>query len=362
MACLSTLWVSTMITIILADDTHEAPWDAYVKSHPHASVYHCYAFKKAVEKTYGHQGLYLAAHDEGSSRFVGVMPLFYVAGLLFGKSIVSLPFCDYGGMLYNEEQTGRLLRQKALELLHDKKCDVLELRQTFPLSFVLPDAEHDEIITAKVRMKLTLPASGEALFNSFPAKLRSQIRKPQKEGCTVRHGGIELLDDFYSVFVYNMRDLGSPVHPKKMMANMLRFYGPSARLFVVYKEGVPIGCSLVAGLNSSLVNPWASFNKNYRACAPNMLLYWSMMEYAMANGYTTFDFGRSTKDEGTYRFKEQWGAMPEPLYWYYHYRREKPLLQSGSGKNKKRFIAVWQKLPLGVTRVIGPILRKQIPL
>jgi lipid II:glycine glycyltransferase (peptidoglycan interpeptide bridge formation enzyme) len=87
-----------------------------------------------------------------------------------------------------------------------------------------------------------------------------------------------------------------------------------------------------------------------------------MMEYAIANGYSTFDFGRSTKDEGTYRFKEQWGALPEPLLWYYRYRLKKPAFQTGDGKNKKRFIAVWQKLPLGVTRVLGPILRRQIPL
>jgi FemAB-related protein (PEP-CTERM system-associated) len=351
-----------MISIIPVDDSRKALWDAYVKSHYHASVYHLYAFKQAVEKTYGHKSLYFAAFDTELDRFVGVLPLFYISSFIFGTSLVSIPFCDYGGLLYDDEQYGRMLYEKALSLFHETRATVLELRQTYTVPFVSGDQEHDEIIGTKVRMKLALPVTSEELFASFPAKLRSQIRKPQKDGCIAKSGGRELLDDFYSVFVYNMRDLGSPVHPKKMMADILEAYGADARIFVVYKEGKPIACSLVAGLNKALVNPWASFNKNYRASAPNMLLYWSMMEYAIANGYSTFDFGRSTKDEGTYRFKEQWGALPEPLLWYYRYRLKKPIFQTGDGKNKKRFIAAWQKLPLGITRVLGPILRRQIPL
>jgi FemAB-related protein (PEP-CTERM system-associated) len=351
-----------MTTVIFINDSHEALWDAYVKSHARASVYHLYAFKRTIEKTYGHKSMYLAAYDEKKNRILGVLPLFFVRGFLFGKSLTSIPFCDYGGLLFDDESCGRLLYQKALGLFDETRCDVFELRQTYPLSFVIPDSEHDEIIETKVRMKLTLPAAAEELFESFPAKLRSQVRKPQKEGCVARNGAVELLNDFYSVFVANMRDLGSPVHSKNMMLNMLHSYGPSARLFVVYKDKLPIACSLVAGFNGVMVNPWASFNKNYRSCAPNMLLYWAMMEYAIASGYRSFDFGRSTKEEGTYRFKEQWGAKPEPLHWYYHYRRKKPDNPGGDGKNKKRFIAIWRKLPLALTRALGPIIRRQIPL
>jgi serine/alanine adding enzyme len=350
-----------MPQIIIIDNSHQALWDAYVSNHPHASVYHLFAFKQTIEKTYRHKSIYLAAFDEENGRIVGVLPLFLIKGLVLGKSLVSIPFCDYGGLLYDDENIGMLLYQKALSILAEIKCDILEIRQTYPLPFVFSN-ENDEIIETKVRMRLALPTQIDELFASFPAKLRSQIRKPQKEGCIARSGGIELLDDFYKVFVYNMRDLGSPVHSKKMMANMLSLYGLRSRLFVVYKDNLPIACSLVAGLGKSLVNPWASFNKNFRICAPNMLLYWSMMEYAIANGYSFFDFGRSTKDEGTYRFKEQWGALPEPLHWYYHYRIKKPTHKADSGKNKKRFIAVWQKMPLKITQIIGPIIRRQISL
>ncbi len=358
-----------MISIKAISSDESSLWDAYVNVHPNASVYHCYAFRSAIEKTYGHKTSYLAAFDGHHGTIVGILPLFFVSGALFGKNIVSLGFCDYGGILYDNEEAGKLLLEQAVSLLHSNKFDCLELRQTFAIPFLqtqstVSGVQRDRLHVSaeKVRMKLDLPDTAEKLFKSFDPKLRSQIRKPQKEGCIAKNGGIELLDDFYKVFVHNMRDLGSPVHHKSMMANTLGHFGKDARIFVVYKDNMPIACSLVAGMKKSLVNPWASFNKKYRPIAPNMLLYWSMMEYAIANKYESFDFGRSTKEEGTYRFKEQWGARPEPLYWYYLTRDKISNPLEGNSMKKELFIKVWQKLPLAVTKILGPIIRKQIPL
>jgi len=355
-----------MITVRRTGEQDAAAWDAYIRKHPHASVYHCCAFKNAVERTYGHATAYLAAFDDASGEMIGALPLFLVKSMLFGKSAVSLGFCDYGGILYDDEATGALLFEKAINLTRECGLDCFELRQTFPLPFLAPymnaDSPTVRVFSEKVRMKLALPKEPDILFSSFSAKLRSQIRKPQKDGCTVNTGGPELLDDFYAVFVYNMRDLGSPVHSKKMMENVLRFYGEQARLFVVYKGSRPVACSLAVGMGNALVNPWASFDKRFRASAPNMLLYWSMLEFAIQNGYTSFDFGRSTKEEGTYRFKEQWGARPEPLYWYYYSRRGEKSPSIGGGANRGLFIKLWQRLPLAATAILGPIIRKRIPL
>jgi FemAB-related protein (PEP-CTERM system-associated) len=354
-----------MTTIRRIEDKDAGLWDAYVQKHPQASVYHCWAFKNAVEKTYGHKTVYLAAFEDARGEITGALPLFLVSSPLFGKSAVSLGFCDYGGILYNDEASGKLLYEKAIELVNELRFDVLELRQTYALPFCGTEdnrAHKVRISTEKVRMKLTLPRKTDELFSSFPGKLRSQIRKPQKDGCTIKSGGPELLDDFYSVFVYNMRDLGSPVHSKKMMVNVLHFYGTRSRLFVVYKGKKPVACSLAVGMGNALVNPWASFDKRFRASAPNMLLYWGMLEFAMQNGYASFDFGRSTKEEGTYRFKEQWGALPEPLYWYYCFRTKEKGLVSADGAKRGLFIKLWQRVPLPVTAMLGPIIRKRIPL
>ena len=350
----------------LEQDASPQMWDAYIKSHPQASIYHQFFYKSVIENTYNHRSYYLVAIDSDKN-IVGVLPLFFINSFLFGKSLVSLPFCDYGGILANSESIGQQLLKKGIELSEQLKCSSFELRQTAEQNYIkinAPDSPSSRfsVTTSKVRMRLNLPDSTDTLFSSFSAKLRSQIRKPQKEGCTTKSGGLELLDDFYDVFVHNMRDLGSPVHTKSLMKRMLQSDPEQTRLFVIYHDNIPAACSLVSGLNDTLVNPWASFKRTYQKIAPNMLLYWEMLSYAINKGYRSFDFGRSTPGEGTFKFKEQWGAVPEQLFWYNYCQSGQQESESATENKKEKFINIWRKLPLSVTKVCGPILRRHIHL
>ena len=200
----------------------------------------------------------------------------------------------------------------------------------------------------------------------FKAKLRSQIRRPQKDGLTTVSGGMELLDDFYRIFAENMRDLGSPVHAKKFIAAVINEFAHKARIFLVHKNDETYAASITLGCGNTLYNPWASSLRRYSASSPNMLLYWAMLEYACENDYTTFDFGRSTPGEGTFKFKQQWGAVEQPLNWIgwknkISYSKEnKYKLPSMDLRSKVAYC--WSKIPVPVSKLIGPPLRKYIGL
>lgn len=132
---------------------------------------------------------------------------------------------------------------------------------------------------------------------------------------------------------------------------------------MVYRNDVAVAGSVTLGFKGVLSNPWASSLRRYSELAPNMLLYWSMLEYGCENGYRTFDFGRSTVGEGTYRFKEQWGARPEPLYWYRFTRADgKARTVTRESGGVSRAVEIWKRLPLPVTRVLGPYIRRHISL
>ena len=136
-----------------------------------------------------------------------------------------------------------------------------------------------------------------------------------------------------------------------------------AKLIIVYRYTQPVACSLIVGFKDTLENPWASSLREYSRLSPNMFLYWTMLEYACNNGFKYFDFGRSSPDEGTYKFKEQWGATPNPLHWHYISVNGKPLDKETSEKSKfDKAIQYWQKLPVSLTNVLGPIIRKHIGL
>lgn len=353
-------------------------WDAYVRNHPCSTLYHLSGWQNVIGKTYSHKAYYLMAvseQDHGDTFVVGVLPLVHMKHFMFGNSLVSIPFFDLGGVLADNEEIEKSLLYEAMKLAHDLEARSIEFRHIEPLSCLswddrglpAPGYEHSAVTcitrSHKVRMLLQLTDSSDMLMKSFKAKLRSQIKVPVKSGLEAKIGGGELLDNFYSVFVENMRDLGSPVHSKKLIQNVLEEFSPEAKIVIVHKESRPLACSFIIGYKDVLENPWASALKDFSKLSPNMLLYWTMLEYACNNGYAYFDFGRSSPDEGTFKFKEQWGALPTPLQWQYI-----SLNGSSAGikvpeKSKfERAIHYWQKLPVGVTRIIGPMVRKHIPL
>jgi serine/alanine adding enzyme len=340
-------------------------WDAYVYNHPQATLYHLFSWKTVIEKTYGHKTYYMAAFNNNC--LTGILPLTHLKHFIFGNSLISIPFFDMGGILADNEETEKVLFFEAIKLAEFLKTDTIELRHinsnpcfeklNFPNSVTCSSKTH------KVRMLLKLPDTSEELMKSFKSKLRSQIKKPIKEGLQSKIGGIELLDDFYKVFLINMRDLGSPVHSKKMLQNVLEHFNDHTRIVIVHKENQPYAASIVSGFKDTLENPWASSLRQYSKFSPNMLLYWTMLEYACTNGYKYFDFGRSTPEEGTYRFKQQWGAHPEPLHWHYISLSGKPVNEGTSEKSKfNKAIQYWKKLPVPVTGILGPMIRKNIGL
>lgn len=379
---------SINIKTILSTDASE--WDSYVFAHPGAILYHLSGWKNVIEKTYGHKTYYLIATqniqqtiNNSTNPIVGILPLVHLKHFLFGNSLISIPFFDMGGVLSDDDETKKALILEAIQLGEKLKVDNIELRHTEPLSWIEESSKlkaqsskqsaiNNELSAInwvsqtrshKVRMLLDLPESSEILMKSFKSKLRSQINKPLKEGLTSKVGGFELLDDFYEVFSINMRDLGSPVHSATLINKVLKEFPEQAKIVIVYKGDQPVACSVVVGFKDTLQNPWASALREYSRLSPNMLLYWTMLEYACDNGYTYFDFGRSSPDEGTYKFKKQWGSKPNPLHWHCIYFKDEPADSETSEKSKfDKAIHYWQKLPVWATKILGPKIRKHIGL
>jgi FemAB-related protein (PEP-CTERM system-associated) len=356
----------------------DAPdWDSYVESHPAATVYHLSGWKNIIEDAYGHKTYFLICEIQtnpsgpkspgGARKITGVLPLVHIKNLVFGNSLISMPFLDYGGILADDGESENALLAEALKIGQELKVSHIELRHIEPLSGQDSfDADAQVSIyprSHKVCMHLDLPEDFDILIRSFKSKLRSQIGRPLKSGLRAEVGHMEHIDHFYNVFSINMRDLGSPVHSIRLMRNVMEKFSDRARFCVVFKEKQPVAASLILGFKDTLENPWASSLREYKHMSPNMLLYRTMLEYGCERGFCKFDFGRSSPDEGTFKFKNQWGAKAKPLHWYYISLKE----QSGGREHidKSRFsffINYWQKLPVCLTKVIGPQIRKHISL
>lgn len=349
-----------MTTIIQATPEDKSRWDEYVSKHTQASPYHRFSWLESVEQAYHHQTIAWLALDENNN-LIGVLPAIKITPP-FGKAKLSaLPFCDLGGVLADSDAIEQLLINHANNFCKSQEIVVFEHRKS---------GQQDETIDihalAKVRMLLALPENSEQLFSNFKSKLRSQIRKAEKNGLTSSTGRDQKhLDGFYQVFARNMRDLGSPVHSKEWFEQVIKNYGNNAIIANVYKDEAVIGAGIVLFNGEKCSIPWASTNSDFNRLAPNMQLYWTLLAYACDNGAKEFDFGRSTPNEGTYKFKKQWGAEPFPLQWQM-YKNGQLMTESSktssSGNARQLIENIWKKLPVNISIAIGPKIRKYISL
>jgi FemAB-related protein (PEP-CTERM system-associated) len=229
-----------------------------------------------------------------------------------------------------------------------------------------PHEEHDfgkDTRSCKVRMIMNLPRSSEQLLGSFKSKLRSQIRKAEKNGLTFRRGEEKDIGRFYSVFSQNMLDIGSPVHSVKWFQEIVRCYGRNCHIGLVEKDVETVGGGIILTVGDKVSIPWASTLRGFNRFSPNMLLYWNLLKFSSDNGFRAFDFGRSSIDSGTHKFKAQWGAYPVTLHWYdINTDGEQENDNAGSSSKRDTAARLWSKMPLPVANTLGPIIRKYISL
>jgi serine/alanine adding enzyme len=214
----------------------------------------------------------------------------------------------------------------------------------------------------KVNMILALPGTREELWNSFTSKLRAQIRRSQREKPQILFGRQEYLEDFYAVYARNMRDLGSPAHSKRFIQNILDTFPESSWLIVLKLDKKPAAAGFLISNGDSLDIPLASTIRDVNHLSINMLLYWEVLKFAVESGFRHFNFGRSTQGAGTFRFKQQWGARPKPLYWHYWLdnAHELPSLNPSNPKYGL-MINIWKRLPVTITKWVGPQIVKFLP-
>lgn len=338
----------------LQPETRSA-WSEYVSGHPGATFVHSLALKDALAMTFGHKMKYLFVSNR-SGQIMGVLPLVQLKSWLFGNYVVSVPYFNYGGILADNRDAAELLLQAAWGWQRDLGADHVELRHAQELGLELPKR------VDKVSFWLGLPESETALWHSFSPKVRAQIRRAEKETPEIEVGGEELIESFYRVFTRNMRDLGTPVYSIEFFRNLLACFPETARIVVVRLQGKTVGTAFLMGFGSRLEIPWASTLREVNHTGVNMFMYWFILKFAIRHRYQTFDFGRCTRNSSTYRFKKQWGARPIPLYWDYCLKDGG--IMPGLNPDNPKFrllIAAWKRLPVFVTRLLGPAIVRSLP-
>jgi FemAB-related protein (PEP-CTERM system-associated) len=270
---------------------------------------------------------------------------------------VSLPYINSSGVIADSEEAAALVIDRAVDQAAELDCKFLELRHETPI-------EHPALtktVSEKVHMRLDLPSSVEDLRQSLKAKVRNQVKKGESQDFEVVWGREDRLDDFYAVFARNMRDLGTPVFGRELFSAILDGFPDDAEFCVVRDGQRPVAAALLIHGETSTEVPSASSLRSENHKNPNMLMYYHLLSRSIERGQQVFDFGRSSQDAPTFRFKKQWGAIPHPANWQYHVRPGDVGEMRPNNPKSQLMIRTWQKLPLWLANRLGPKIVRGIP-
>jgi len=355
-------------TLAAANGPAARDWDDFVRRSLDAGFFHGLGWRRTVERSFGTTGLaphYLVARQDlrnGHGPVTGVLPLFEIKSLLFGHALVSLPFAIGGGAAAEDASTARALLRHAEALAERRGVDYLELRSERPADPALPTKD------LYVTFRADLRQPEEALLRRMERKRRQMMSYVSKAGFEARTAGPEALPLFYSLFAESMRRHGTPVYPRRFLAEILRQHPEETNLFFVYLDGKPLAgvLNLLHHSHGVLMPFYAGAarpaSNGERPRGVDDFLYLALMRWGREQGFHTFDFGRSKRGTGAYKFKARWGMEEVPLAYQYHLvrAREVPNI-SPANPRYAAAIAAWRRLPLPLTKLLGPLIVRRVP-
>lgn len=326
-------------------------WDNYVNASDAASFFHLSAWQQVIQQAFSHKTYYYFSEHEG--QITGILPLVHIKSLLFGNTLISNAFCVYGGIIASNDQAFAALQTQAQKLARDLGVDCLEMRNRQQQH---PDWPHKQLY---VTFRKNLDDDHEKNMAAIPRKQRAMVRAGIKAG--LNSVVDESVDRFYQAYSESVRNLGTPVFPKRYFQVLKNVFADDCEILIIEHEG-----RLVAGVMSFYykdeVLPYYGGGTDLaRDLKGNDFMYWEVMRRAVDKGCKVFDYGRSKEGTGSYRFKKHWGFEPEPLFYEVDLVKADKIPEINPLNPKYQlFIGAWKRLPLPVSQVVGPWLAKDL--
>jgi len=326
-------------------------WDAFVQQMPEATFFHRAGWKTVLERTFRHTCTFLFVESDGEVK--GILPLAQVRSLLFGNTLISLPFCVYGGIVASNDEASSALRTAAAELAQKRGVDALELRNIRPSDAGWPTKD------LYVTFRKEIDPDPEKNLTAIPRKQRAMVRKGVKAGLLGEED--KGWDRLYRVYSESVRNLGTPVFPAKYFRILREVFGNDCRVLMVTHEGQDIAGVMSFYFRDEVLPYYGGSISIARSLKGNDFMYWDLMRRSSEEGIRIFDYGRSKEGTGSYSFKKNWGFTPEPLHYEYFLVKADAIPEVNPMNPKYQlFIKAWKKLPLPVANFVGPYLARSL--
>ncbi|WP_367847258.1 FemAB family XrtA/PEP-CTERM system-associated protein [Rhodoferax sp. WC2427] len=327
-------------------------WDEFVFSNINATFFHRAGWQKIISSVFNHPTYFLYVESDGCIQ--GILPLAHVKSILFGNSLISLPFAVYGGVVAINDEVANSLEFAAQELAKKLDVDHLELRNLDQRNLDWP--AQDIYVTFR---KTILPTEEENLL-AIPRKQRAMIRKGIKNGlCSSIDSNVDV---FFNLYADNVHRHGTPAMPKKYFSALKKEFDQDCEILIISSnDGIPISSVMSFYFRDEVLPYYAGDSVAARDLAANDFKYWELLRRACEAGLKTFDYGRSKVNTGSFAFKKNWGFDAKQLSYEYCLYRSRSIPQNNpSNKKFSLLISTWKRLPISFANAIGPFIVKNL--
>lgn len=330
-------------------------WDAYVEASAGGLPLHLTGWRDVLAKTNGYKTYYLLVRNE--ARLVGVLPLFLVRSFLLGHTLTTPP----GSLCADSVAAAAALIDHGRGLARRvgaKRLVLQDSRQMWP-GDVQTSSHH-------VHWLVDLRGGEESLWTGFDGNIRRQVRKARRNELTVdidRTG--QALEPFYDVFSRFTRQAGTPVFGRNFLQAIIDTFPARFNIAVVYRAGQPLAAYFQLELGQVMYGMWGAALPEFLSLRPVYLAFWEIMSHAATRGFHCLDMGRSPAGSNASKFKGQWGGVCRPIY------QQVAILNGQASANVSQRLQsdgrmqwlrrIWPKIPLPLTRYLGPKLRRHVP-
>jgi len=340
-----------------SNDSDKSLWENYISQHKKTTIYHSTNWRNIFSEGFGYKSWYLLARRDLDHKIVGCLPLFRVPSL-FSCRLVSIPFRDRGGLLWDSSEAFQALIFEAKQILQEEHASFLELKSlfTYPPEFIQKNGIFERIYWIHSAVNLKTHTNKE-YWNIIGPKTRNMVRQAERSNCSFEDM-TSIKDEvslWYDLYLASQKSLGLPPLPLNFFSTLFDEKEKSAqiKLFLVRKgDAVISGMVLLLHKKTGIFAygaslPWA------RAYRPNDFMILKAIEWLRDNGYEEFDMGSDSPQQNSLLwFKKKWLAIQKPIPMYYYGNYDHSL--SDSMDPKYNLIRRgFQNLPVFVLRMIG---------
>ena len=347
------------MTHLTLTDRH---WSTLIEQQVKETFYYKQAWLDLLTNLYGFTVIPLTTTDT-TGQITGFLPLCSMESPLTGRRLVALPFSDHCPLLATDDASTHALLDQAVYLAQDQKVRYLELR-----------TGNDDVLARRpdliegnlyVRWLLPLATSPDTLWSGLRKPVQHQIKKSRKLGVQVRMAHHrEDMEYYYRLHLQTRcRKHGMPAQPRQYFFALWDTFaseGAIQLLLAEYQERV-IAAMILFASGTTVRYVYGASDEQYLHLAPNNLLMWTAITWSCNQGYRTLDLGRTARDnQGLMEFKRRWGAIQEPLP-YYYYPHIAGLAATPEDSWKYQLLtACWKRLPLTIAGALGGHLYKHL--